>query len=165
MKKQIIVTTSWDDGHKLDLKLAKILKKYEIRGTFYISPKNREFREEDLLSDEEILKLNRDFESGAHTMTHPILTKISEREAFKEIIESKKYLENLTKKKIECFCYTGGAYNNKIKELVKRTGFIGARTTEQILTTTPGDLFEFGTKQYRSFLYLFVVYAVRLNLR
>ena len=95
MKKQIIVTTSWDDGHKLDLKLAKLLKKYGIRGTFYISPKNREFREEDLLSDEEIIKLDRDFEIGAHTMTHPRLTKISEREAFNEIIDSKKYLENL----------------------------------------------------------------------
>lgn len=34
MKKQIIVTTSWDDGHKLDLKLAKLLEKHEIRGTF-----------------------------------------------------------------------------------------------------------------------------------
>ena len=67
MKKQIIVTTSWDDGHKLDLKLAKLLKKYGIGGTFYISPKNREFREEDLLLDEEIIKLDRDFEIwGSH---------------------------------------------------------------------------------------------------
>ena len=145
MKKQIIVTTSWDDGHKLDLKLAKLLKKYGIKGTFYISPKNREFREEDLLSDDEIIKLNRDFEIGAHTMTHPRLTKIREREAFNEIIESKKYLENLIKKKVKCFCYPGGKYNNKVKELVKEAGFIVARTTEQILTTIPGDLFEFGT--------------------
>ena len=145
MKKQIIVTTSWDDGHKLDLKLAKLLKKYGIKGTFYISPKNREFSEEDLLSDEEIIKIDRDFEIGAHTMTHPRLTKISEKQAFNEIIESKKYLENLIRKEIRCFCYPGGDYNKKIKELVKRAGFIVARTTKEILTTTPGDLFEFGT--------------------
>ena len=145
MKKQIVVTTSWDDGHKLDLKLAKLLKKYGIRGTFYISPKNREFREEDLLSDDEIIKLNRDFEIGAHTMTHPRLTQVSEKEALREISDSKKYLEVLTETKIRCFCYPGGAYNKKIKELVKRAGFIGARTTERPFTTIPGDLFEFGT--------------------
>jgi peptidoglycan/xylan/chitin deacetylase (PgdA/CDA1 family) len=52
MKKQIMVTTTWDDSHILDFKLAKLLKKYGIKGTFYISPKNREFREEELLSDE-----------------------------------------------------------------------------------------------------------------
>ena len=145
MKKQIMVTTSWDDGNKLDLKLAKLLKKYGIKGTFYISPKNREFKKEDLLSDEEIIKLNRDFEIGAHTITHPILTKISEREAFNEIIDSKKYLENLIREEVRCFCYPGGVYNNKIKELVKRTGFIRARTTEEIITTSPIDLFKFGT--------------------
>ncbi len=109
----------------MDLKLAKLLKKYGIRGTFYISPKNREFREEDLLSDDEIIKLNRDFEIRAHTMTHPRLTKISEREAFNKIIDSKKYLEDLIREEVRCFCYPGGDYNKKIKELVKRTGFMG----------------------------------------
>jgi len=145
VKKQIIVTTSWDDGHKLDLKLAKLLKKYGIRGTFYIAPKNREFKAEELLSDEEVIELNRDFEIGAHTMTHPRLTKISEREAFNEIVDSKKHLENLIGEEVRFFCYPGGNYNKKIKKLVKSTGFIGARTTEQILTATPGDLFEIGT--------------------
>jgi len=131
MKKQIIVTTSWDDGHRLDLKLAKLLKKYGIRGTFYISPKNREFREEDLLSDDEIIKLNRDFEIGAHTMTHPRLTKISEREAFNEIIDSKKYLENLIREEVRCFCYPGGKYNKKIMELVRKVGFYYSRTMKK----------------------------------
>ncbi|MCX6750242.1 MAG: polysaccharide deacetylase family protein, partial [Candidatus Pacearchaeota archaeon] len=113
MKKQIIVTTSWDDGHKLDLRLAKLLKKYNIKGTFYISPRNREFKKEDLLTDKEIIELSKDFEIGAHTMTHPRLTKVSEEEAFKEILESKRYLEKLTGKEIKSFCYPGGDYNKK----------------------------------------------------
>ena len=145
MKKQIIVTTSWDDGHKLDLKLVRLLKKYDIRGTFYISPKNREFREEDLLSNEEIKKINRDFEIGAHTITHPKLTKIGEKQAFNEIIESKKYLENLIKQKVKSFCYPGGKYNNKIKELVKEAGFIGARTVQRYCFKCPSDSLVFGT--------------------
>src|SRR3989344_6448243 len=71
--KKVIVTTSWDDGHKLDLKVASILKKYSIKGTFYICPEDRELRKSELLSDREIVMLSKDFEIGAHTMTHLLL--------------------------------------------------------------------------------------------
>jgi peptidoglycan/xylan/chitin deacetylase (PgdA/CDA1 family) len=40
---KVTVTTSWDDGHILDVKLSELLKKYNLKGTFYIAPKNREF--------------------------------------------------------------------------------------------------------------------------
>lgn len=143
--KQVIVTTSWDDGHKLDLKLAKLLKKYNIKGTFYVSPNNREFKKEDLLSDKEILELSNDFEIGAHTMTHPRLTKISLEEAKKEILDSKKYLEKLTGKEIKSFCYPGGDYNKEIRDLVEEAGFKYARTTKQIVTKHPNSLFEADT--------------------
>ena len=33
---KLIVTTSWDDGSRLDLKLAELLEKYGISGTFYV---------------------------------------------------------------------------------------------------------------------------------
>lgn len=130
MKKQVIVTTSWDDGHKLDLKLAKLLKKYRIKGTFYISPENREFKKSDLLSNEEIVTLSKDFEIGAHTMTHPRLTEISEEQAVKEIVESKKCLEKLVNKDIKCFCYPGGNYNSTHVRQIKNAGLQLARTTE-----------------------------------
>lgn len=144
MSKQVIVTTSWDDGHKLDLRLAKLLKKYNLGGTFYVSPNNREFNKRDLLSDKEIVELSKDFEIGAHTMTHPRLTEISKKEAFNEIIDSKKYLEELTKKEVKCFCYPGGNYNKNIKEMVKKTGFIGARTINPLIIKYPKDNLEIG---------------------
>jgi len=145
IRKQVIVTTSWDDGHKLDLKLAKLLKKYNIKGTFYVSPNNREFKKEDLLTDKEIIELSKDFEIGAHTMTHPRLTKVSKEEAQKEIVDSKKYLEQLTGKEIKSFCYPGGDYNKEVKDLVKEAGFNVARTTKQFITSFPKDLFELDT--------------------
>ena len=145
MKKQVIVTTSWDDNHKLDSKLTKLLKKYNIKGTFYISPNNTKFKKQDLLNYKEIIKLSKDFEIGAHTITHPRLTKVSEKEAQKEIIDSKIYLEKLTKKEIKSFCYPSGDYNNKVKELVKKAGFIYARTINSIVTSPPKDFFEVKT--------------------
>jgi len=145
MNKHVIVTTSWDDGHKLDLKLAKILQKYGIRGTFYISPKNREISQENLLSNEDIVRLSRDFEIGAHTMTHPRLTEISDKEASREIADSKNYLENLINKKVLCFCYPGGKYNKRIIRLVEEAGFCYSRTMQKFKFDLAGDFLTSGT--------------------
>lgn len=164
MKKQIIVTTSWDDGNRLDLKLANLLKNYGIKGTFYISPKNREFKKEDLLKDEEIKKINSDFEIGAHTMTHPRLTKINEKEAFDEIMDSKKYLENITKKEIKCFCYPCGKYNKEIKELVKKAGFVYARTMRRFIFNFPKHFLSSGTtsEAYRNSLITLPIDSIKI---
>jgi peptidoglycan/xylan/chitin deacetylase (PgdA/CDA1 family) len=119
-----IVTTSWDDGHKLDLKLAKLLEKYNIKGTFYVSP----FYLKDRLTEKEIKELSEYHEIGAHTFTHRDLTSISINEAEKEIRDSKIYLERVLGHEVNMFCYPKGKYNQKIKELVKKNGFLGART-------------------------------------
>jgi peptidoglycan/xylan/chitin deacetylase (PgdA/CDA1 family) len=37
-----VVTTSWDDGHPLDLKLAELLKKYDVPATLYMPMDNPE---------------------------------------------------------------------------------------------------------------------------
>ena len=36
MKASALVTTSWDDGHPLDIRLAEMLARYGVLGTFYI---------------------------------------------------------------------------------------------------------------------------------
>lgn len=157
-----IVTTSWDDGHKLDLKLAKLLKKYGVKGTFYIAPKNQEWGQKDLLSNNEIIQLGQDFEIGAHTMTHPSLIKISEKEAFQEIKDSKIFLEKLINQEVKMFCYPKGLYDKEIKRLVKKAGFIGARTIKPFRTSPPTDFFELGTTNHT--VYRNINYSLRLAL-
>jgi len=135
--KLYIVTTSWDDGHKLDLKLAKLLEKYNIKGTFYVSP----FYLENKLTREEIKELSEYHEIGAHTLTHVDLTSIPIEKAEKEIKGSKIYLEKLLGAKISMFCYPKGKYDQRIKEIVKKNGFLGARTCN-------GGNFEFPKDPY-----------------
>ncbi|MDD3006538.1 MAG: polysaccharide deacetylase family protein [Candidatus Pacebacteria bacterium] len=140
---KVIVTTSWDDGHKLDLKLAELLRKYDLKGTFYVAPENREFKREDLLSDFQLRKLSQEFEIGAHTMTHPRLGKISAAKADKEIRESKEYLEKLLEKPVTSFCYPGGSYTFLNVQQVKKHGFTLARTIDRFsmnLSDTPLEL-------------------------
>ncbi len=36
----VIVTTSWDDGHPVDLKVADILLRFGVKATFYVGNSN-----------------------------------------------------------------------------------------------------------------------------
>ncbi|MCG8340487.1 MAG: polysaccharide deacetylase family protein [Cytophagales bacterium] len=63
------------------------------------------------------------WEIGAHTLSHPNLTALTEEQAKHEIAESKKRLEQDLKTTIISFAYPSGYCNEKIKQLVKDTGF------------------------------------------
>jgi peptidoglycan-N-acetylglucosamine deacetylase len=126
--KSIVLTTSWDDGHRSDLRLARMLREYGLKATFYISPQNQEFAGRDLLTPQEIRDIGCDFEIGAHTLTHRSLPTISEEEAEKEIIGSKTVLEQITGSAVNSFCYPRGDYTKLHVELVKAAGFRYART-------------------------------------
>src|ERR1700740_1092570 len=81
------VTTSWDDGHILDRKLAGLLEDYGLSGTFYIAPRNIELRPQDRLRSRDLQALARPFEIGGHTLTHLRLTALPDAAARREIVE------------------------------------------------------------------------------
>jgi len=142
MEKLRIVTTSWDDGHPLDMELMKLLKKYNLKGTFYVPISNPE---QEVMSEKDLRILSTDFEIGAHTLSHQDLTKIQLRDAKEEILEGKKQLEAILGKEVKMFCYPKGHYNRQIINLVKETGFIGARTVEQYRISPPKNPFAMWT--------------------
>tara|TARA_B100001167_G_scaffold190808_1_gene158578 strand:+ start:1794 stop:2519 length:726 start_codon:yes stop_codon:yes gene_type:complete len=139
VSKKTIITTSWDDGHPLDLKLGKLLKENSIKGTFYTPITN--WANESLNLDE-IEKLSNDFEIGGHTYNHAILTLIPEQRMNLELLDSKTILEKKTNREIISFCYPLGQYNDNIKKHVKDAGYLGARTSK-IFKTSYSDSFEF----------------------
>jgi peptidoglycan/xylan/chitin deacetylase (PgdA/CDA1 family) len=126
--KALIVTSSWDDGHKYDLRLAQMLQQYGLKATFYVSPRNREWAQGDLLTQGEINEIGKDFEIGSHTVTHPRLPTISQSQAREEIVGSKSMLEDITGQAILSFCYPGGAYTSAHPHLVREAGYQFART-------------------------------------
>jgi peptidoglycan-N-acetylglucosamine deacetylase len=129
--KSIVLTTSWDDGHRSDMRLAQLLRGYGLKATFYISPENQEFAKSDLLTPQEIRDIGCDFEIGAHTLTHPSLPTISEEEAKREVVGSKAVLEQITGSAVNTFCYPRGAYTELHVELVKAAGYRYARTVRR----------------------------------
>lgn len=108
-----------------------MLREYGLRATFYISPQNREFAQDDLLSLEEIKDIGSEFEIGAHTLTHRNLPMISPQEAQREIVGCKDMLEQITGSAVNTFCYPRGAYRALHVQLVKGAGYRYARTVRR----------------------------------
>jgi len=137
-KGNLIVTTSWDDGTITDLRLAELLDKHGIQGTFYVSrtPKHN------LLQPGDISTIDKKFEIGAHTINHPDLTEATSPQVESEIKDSKTYLEDLLGHPVPMFCYPYGRYNDDLKEMVKSHGFIGARTCDPCGLSLPRDPYQ-----------------------
>lgn len=88
-----IVTTSWDDGHHIDLRLADRLATHRLKGTFYVALNHPRQKE---IADDEIQTLQRmGMEIGSHTLTHRLLTGRLASEVRYELKESKARLEDI----------------------------------------------------------------------
>ena len=66
---------------------------------------------------------------GSHTLSHPILTKLSVQEIESEILDSRRCLEQRLGRNIDFFCYPNGAYDRRAYQLVQKT-YRAAVTTE-----------------------------------
>ncbi|WP_436525451.1 polysaccharide deacetylase family protein [Actinoplanes sp. HUAS TT8] len=138
---RVVVTTSWDDGHRLDPKLADLLDRYGVVGTFYIAPRNIEFAPGDHLVPQGIRDLAQRHEVGGHTLSHQRLPLISAAEAANEIRDGKDEVEQILGAPISTFCYPRGEYNAEHVGMVKEAGFGLARTVRRH-SLGVGDPFE-----------------------
>jgi hypothetical protein len=140
-----VVTTSWDDGHRLDPRLADLLAAYGVPGTFYIAPRNIEFDPSDRLRAQGIRELaERGFEVGGHTLSHQRLPLISEAAAREEIEAGKAEVEDIVGAPVTSFCYPRGEYTSLHVEQAEQAGFAVARTVRRSSLAT-GPLLEMVT--------------------
>src|SRR5436189_5212479 len=85
MRRAAYITTSWDDGHPLDLRVAELLAKYGLQGTFYVP----QTADTGTMTATQIRELGSTFEIGAHTMHHLDFTAATEQQVRAELNESK----------------------------------------------------------------------------
>jgi len=128
---KVLITTSWDDGDPLDLKLCSLLKDYGMRATMYIPIVNPENK---VISIDAIRAIAKDFEIGGYTYNHTWLTQVDENRMIYELTESKNVLESIVQKEVVSFCYPRGFYNKKVTEKVKESGYKLARTVKSLCT-------------------------------
>ena len=79
---QTLFTTSWDDGHPLDERIADTLEEFGFVGTFYAStgPQGRR-----LISDNALARIGRNHELGVHGRTHTVFPELSRQALAGEI--------------------------------------------------------------------------------
>jgi peptidoglycan-N-acetylglucosamine deacetylase len=128
------ITTSWDDGHPLDGRVAELLTKYGLRGTFYVPMA----AETGTMSAAQVRELSAAFEVGAHTLHHVDLTGATEAEAWEEIAGSKSWVEDSTGRPCPLFCPPRGRFAYRHLRLIRRAGYVGVRGVELLSTAFPG---------------------------
>lgn len=133
MRESACITTSWDDGHPLDLRVAELLAKYGVQGTFYI-PRTTQ---RETLTAGQIRQISRCFEVGSHTLHHVDLTKSDEAVAKAEIGQSKAWIEDITGGPCVMFCPPMGRYQRRDLSLAKEAGYAGVRTVELLSLAWP----------------------------
>jgi hypothetical protein len=141
--KSALFTISIDDGHPLDLKIAELLKRYDIPATFYIPHKNSEGHP--VLQTSAICELAKYFEIGSHTLDHKALTHLTDKQAWEQITQGKQELEDRIGYAIQGFSYPLGEQNPVHRKMVQTAGFHYARTTNNLHLQTGDDCYALPT--------------------
>jgi peptidoglycan/xylan/chitin deacetylase (PgdA/CDA1 family)/glycosyltransferase involved in cell wall biosynthesis len=130
-KKPIMLT--FDDGYVDNYTLAyPLLRKYGFTAVIYLvaeTARQTNFWDSD---EPQVPRLNQKqiremaeagMEFGSHTVTHPDLTTCSPEQVRKELLDSKRLIEQQAGKEIISLAYPYGAVNETVKSLAVETGY------------------------------------------
>jgi peptidoglycan/xylan/chitin deacetylase (PgdA/CDA1 family) len=135
-------TCSWDDGHPLDRKLADLMAKHGIRGSFYCPIHNREGLPVMAAADLRALDHSDGaFEIGSHTRDHAYASRLAPPDWARQVVQGKSQLEDLLGHAVAGFCYPGGQHPAGAALVVAAAGFAYARTTQNLRSDCGQDAF------------------------
>lgn len=148
-----LVILTFDDGYTDALnEVAPLLEHYRFRATCYlvsacIGGHNR--WDDDRIGERKALMtseqvgawLERGMEVASHSCTHPMLQSIAEGEAEAEIRDSRAALERAFGGAIDHFAYPFGGLSPRVVEIVRRSGYRSAVTTEPGIAGACDDLY------------------------
>ena len=140
--KTVILT--FDDGYQDNYLYAEpLLRDYGFKGTFNII--TSKIGQPEYMTEEEIVALDKmGHELSSHTVTHPDLATLTGAKLQTELVDSKKYLENLTGKPVVTLCYPAGKFSPEVEADAQVDGYKMAVTTEAsqgtLLTSAPYEI-------------------------
>ena len=127
------VVLTFDDGFQNFYTTAfPILEQYGFKATVflvtdYCAKKNNwpgnppDLASTTLMSWSEVRELKSSgIDFGAHTRTHPDLTRLSEAKVKGEIVDSKDAIENAIGRTVTTFAYPYGKFNGRVREIVSQ---------------------------------------------
>jgi peptidoglycan/xylan/chitin deacetylase (PgdA/CDA1 family) len=144
---RVFFTTSWDDGHPLDQRVADLLHKHGLTGTFYVPARVGSGGAGDadvfsIMPGEALRALAAQFEVGSHTFDHRRLDELPLDEARRQVVAGKQWLEDQLGARVPGFCYPYGSHNAAVRGIVRDSGFDYGRVAEDLHGGLPEDPFE-----------------------
>lgn len=123
------VTITFDDGYENNYLCAyPVLKKYNFPATIFIITNN--VGKKGYLTWDEIREMRKNnITIGSHTQSHAWLPDLDADTLKEEVFGSKKILEEKTGHKIGVISYPIGAYDERVKAVVKDAGYLAACAT------------------------------------
>lgn len=124
----IAIVTGWDDGKEQDTQVANYLKKYGIKGTFFM---NRNSTMNSKLDELE----SKGMEIGSHSWSHPALYNSTPETCINETLEMRRYLEAIVNYPVISFAYPfnyQAAYDangNYVLRALRTAGYLSGRAT------------------------------------
>jgi peptidoglycan/xylan/chitin deacetylase (PgdA/CDA1 family) len=130
-RKPILVT--FDDGYSdVFHKALPVLKRLDMHATAYVISGRTLCSDTVFLTWHLLRALERDgVEIGSHTVEHRDLTSLSDGEALRELVQSRRAFERRLVHPVQWLAYPYGAYDPRIERLARRAGYVLAVTTEQ----------------------------------
>jgi len=145
----------WDDGVHNDAPLAAMLRKYKAKATFNLNPglhekskrghgwKFKDRFDVQRLFFDEMKDVYKGFKIAGHTMTHPHPTKIDDAKLWAELADCKQFIKDFFGQEKCGFAYPFGDYDERVKAMVKKAGYLYARTCKNVDGELPlGDPME-----------------------
>lgn len=128
--KPIVIT--FDDGYSDVLHRASpVLTRLGMRATAYVISGRTTNGDRVFLMWRQLRVLERrGIEIGSHTVTHAGLTSLSDRDALRELVHSRRAFERRLHHPVQWLAYPYGAYDTRIERLARRAGYVLAVTTE-----------------------------------
>lgn len=127
------VTFGFDDGLITDIKLVDLFNRYGLKSTFFLNSEMFGPQEAgiDRINPDQVKALYAGHEVGAHTLTHPNLTKVYCEEVIHQVEQDRLNLEKLVGQPVVGMAYPDGGVNNNeyVASLIdKFTGIQYCRT-------------------------------------
>ncbi len=151
------VVLTFDDGYVDNYTTAfPILKEFGFKAVIFlvsdrkynswdadVTPPQKQEKRFELMPSEMVKEMIAyGIEFGAHTLDHPHLEQLEPEEARREIVESKRQLEELYQRPFKTFAYPYGGLNEEVKTMVAEAGFDFAVATDSGDVTLDHDLYQ-----------------------
>lgn len=146
----IKVAQCWDDGVLNDIRLTEILRKYNAKATFNLTPGRYEKSRRNLqgyhfkdcyhagrLSQDELTDVYDGFQVASHTMHHKIAGNVPDDEFMADALDARKFLEDRFQRECRGFAWPNGNYTPETMKRMHEAGFAYGRTVQNTAAVIP----------------------------